>query len=301
MMRMLRAALRALSIAVLALALTGCMKLDMELNLSADDTANGTMTFALDKQLLQLTGGSFEDLTGGETPLPSGVNVSSSDYEDDEFVGRTYAFEDVPIEQMNDSTDKDSMRIRREGDAFVISGALDLTTDALEGGAGGQLGQAALETAQVRIAISFPGPVQSATGEVDGNTVTWTPKVGERTELSAVGRAIGSGEGNALPWIAVALLVAVAIVVGAMLLSRRNRRPPDTPILGPPPASVPGGVPSAPAPDQPVMPSPAPDQPVDTPAPEQPVEPHRPVAPPPGPSGPPMAPPDEPGTEPDGR
>ena len=71
------------------------------------------------------------------------------------------------------------------------------------------------------------------------------------------------------------LLVAAAIVA-AVMLRRRNRRAPGGPIPVEPPASVPGGVPSPPAPAQAVPPSRAPDQPVDMPPPEQPVEPHRP-------------------------
>jgi hypothetical protein len=292
---------RSLSFAIVAMTMTACLKLDMRIDLSSNDTASGTMTFALDKELVRLTGGSFDQLTGGETPLPSGVDVSSSDYEDDTFVGKTYTFHDVPIEQMSDSTDAESLQIRRQGDTYVVSGVLDLTTDALEGGAGGQLGQAALQSAEVRVAITFPGPVQSATGQIDGRTVTWMPKVGERTVLSAVGSAIGSDGVGAAVWIVIALLVAAAVVAGAVLVTRRNRRgsqapmgsgwggsgstpiaptaTPAGPISGEPPASAPGGVPSPPASAGPVPLTGAPDQPVGGPIPEQPVEPHRPVAP----------------------
>jgi hypothetical protein len=299
--RMLRAGRRVLPIALLVFAMTGCMKLDMDLKLSSDDTVAGTVTFALDKQLVELTGGSFDALTNGETPLPSGVDVSASDYEDDRFVGKTYTFDDAPIEQMNDSTDADSLRIRREGDTYVVSGALDLTADALEGGAGGQLGQAALQNAQVRIAITFPGAVQSATGQIDGNTVTWTPKIGEQTELSAVGSAVGSSGGSTLLWIVIAVLAAAAIVAVVLVRSRRNRRPPEGPIVGQPPAPVPGGVPSPPAPEQPVMPIPAPDQPADTSVPAQPIEPHRPVIPPPDPTDTPRSAPGGAGDDPEHR
>ncbi len=296
----MRATARAL-ILVLALAMTGCLKLDMQLELSPDDTASGTTTFALDRDLVRLSGSTFDQLTGGETPLPSGVDVTSSDYEDGQFVGKTYAFRDVPIERISDPTSADSLQIRREDDTFVVDGALDLTTEALQGGEGSQLGQSALESAQVRIAITFPGEVRSATGQVDGRTVIWTPKVGERTRISAVGSAIATGGANIALWVAIAVLAAVAIVAGAMLLLRRTRRPPESPIPGfsgapstplpstpmpggptpgAPPPSTQGGVPSAPAPEQPTPPSRAPDQPVEGPVPEQPVEPHRPVAPP---------------------
>jgi hypothetical protein len=301
MSRTLRGAVRALSFGALVLSMTGCLKLDMHLKLSPDDTASGTMTFALDKELVQLTGGSFDELTGGETPLPSDVDVTSSDYQDDRFVGKTYTFHDVPIEKMNDSTDTDSLHIRRDGDTYVISGTLDLTSDALEGGAGGQLGQSALQSAQVRIDITFPGAVQSATGQIDGNSVTWTPKIGERTDLSAVGSAIASGGVSTVLWIVIGLLLVAAIVAVALLRTRRNRRAPEVPIPGEPPASVPGGVPSPPAPDQAVTPISAPDQPVDMPPPVQPVEPHRPVAPPSGSPDAPGTAPTRPGDEPEQR
>ncbi|HEX5950895.1 MAG TPA: hypothetical protein VFZ96_07825, partial [Actinomycetota bacterium] len=51
-------------IASLAVLLTGCLKLDMQLDVQADDTVDGSVVFAVNKDVLSLTGGSFADLIG---------------------------------------------------------------------------------------------------------------------------------------------------------------------------------------------------------------------------------------------
>jgi hypothetical protein len=108
---------------------------------------------------------------------------------------------------------------------------------------------------ELRIAITFPGPVsQQSGGTITGNTVTWTPAFGEKTEIRAIGSAIGSGHGAVL-WILIGLAVLLAVVVALILMrSRRNHgvHEPDHGVTAAPPAPAP----SAPT-DPPVQPPPA--------------------------------------------
>lgn len=59
--------------AVLALLLSACIKLDMNLTVNSDNTVSGTIIFALNKQLIELSGQSADDLLGSAAPVPSGV------------------------------------------------------------------------------------------------------------------------------------------------------------------------------------------------------------------------------------
>ncbi len=87
-----------------------------------------------------------------------------------------------------------------------------------------------LKNFEFKIAITFPGEVKSATGEIDGRTVTWQPKFGENTPVEAVASAIPSASS---PLLMILLIVAGALVLGAiafMLTHRKATAPATGPI-----------------------------------------------------------------------
>ncbi|MGZ4149814.1 MAG: hypothetical protein ACXVQJ_07230, partial [Actinomycetota bacterium] len=59
---MLRTGGRVLALVALALLLSGCLKLDEHLTLKPDNTVDGTVTFGVSKQLIQMTGQSASDV-----------------------------------------------------------------------------------------------------------------------------------------------------------------------------------------------------------------------------------------------
>jgi hypothetical protein len=224
----LRTVARVAMVAALALLLTGCLKLDMDLAIQTDDTVDGSVVFAVNKDVLELTGGSIEDLTGGETPFPSDVEgVTTEDYDDGEFAGQQFSFDGVPIGVFASNTDDpDALSITREGDTFEVSGALDLTQGATGAtGLGGA--EQFFESAEIRIAITFPGEVIESNGTVDGNTVTWEPAFGERIEIQATGSAVeGASSSNTLLWVVIGLaVVALAVIVVVVVMMNRRKAP----------------------------------------------------------------------------
>ena len=216
----LRSSGRAVVVCLLAILMTGCIKLNMDLQLRSDDTVDGSVIFAVNKQVLQLTGKSFDDLTGGQSAVPSGVPVRTSDYDDDQYSGKKYTFEDVPISRFSGDGSTDSLSIVHQGDVFVVSGALDLSAADTS-----QIPNAdqALGTADISLSITFPGAVQAASagGVISGNTVTWRPKFGEKTQIAATGSAIATG-GGVLPWILLGAAVLIVLIVVRVLLARRK-------------------------------------------------------------------------------
>lgn len=287
MVARMRTAGRIVAVVVLAFLLSACLKLDMDLQVSATNTVSGTVIFAVQKQLLELAGGSVDDLVG-EAPLPSDApGVTVADYEDDEFAGKQFTFDAVPIDQFSGETE-DELTITRQGDVFHVSGVLDLSSG-LSGATGvsGFDPSTFLEGAQLRIRITFPGPVSDANGEIDGNTVTWVPEVGERLELTATASAIESGGDSSMTlWLIIGAVVLVLAIVLAVVLSKRrtapamagagaeggeagmpptaapSAAPPDgAPPAATPPSAEPGGM--APPPAEPAPPPPPPPSPPD--------------------------------------
>ncbi|GIU99928.1 MAG: hypothetical protein KatS3mg014_1544 [Actinomycetota bacterium] len=211
-------------LAGLALLLTGCLKLDIDLRIQPDDTVDGAVVFAVAKDLVELGGGSFEDIVQ-ETPFPSDVEgVRVEEYDDGDFVGQRYVFDGVALEMFAASPDPDSLRIVREGDTFRVSGALDLAGPT---GVTGPDPAALFSSAEIRVAITFPGEVISSNGKVEGTTVVWEPKFGERLEIQATGSAIPSGGGFGAMTVALLVVgvVALAAIAALVVTSRRRAAP----------------------------------------------------------------------------
>ncbi len=181
---------RVMAVGVLAVLMSACLKLDMNLNVSSDNTVSGSVIFAVEKSLLELSGQSFDDILGSSAPLPSDAEgVSVTDYEDDQFAGKEYTFDSVPLAQFaGDSSGQ--LSITRDGDVFHVSGTLDLSSVGATGPSGlsgfdpGQF----LQGAELKIQITFPGEVTESNGEISGNSVTWVPVIGESLDLQATAK-----------------------------------------------------------------------------------------------------------------
>jgi hypothetical protein len=236
---------KGLAFGALVILLSSCIKLNMDLTVSTDDTVSGTAIVAIDKQLLAATGQPVDQIFGGDTIAPAGTNgVTTKDYEDDTFIGQEITFEDAPIAALSESEDPDALKIVRDGDVFTVTGALDMTNDA-GADATNEAVQDALASADIRISITFPGPVTSSNGDANGNAVSWSPKVGERTELHAQGSAIPSSSPSPVLWIVVAVIAVLGVIGGVLVLRRRSvaaegpsdaaaPEAPDPPMVEPP-------------------------------------------------------------------
>jgi len=89
---------------------------------------------------------------------------------------------------------------------------------------GGDLAKGLFSSAQMRIAVRFPGKVISSSGEIsaDGKQVIWTPVIGERNELSATVELPNVKKFVMYAGIGIGLLVLLLI---AFLLGRKAKKP----------------------------------------------------------------------------
>jgi hypothetical protein len=264
--------------ATIALSLSGCIKLNVDLTLQPDNTIDGTMIVAVNQAILQLSGQDPKALADdlnkqilkGDSKLET---VRTEAYSDGTFVGTKITFLDEPITTFNGSSaspsasptdgtsSSDQLKIVREGDDFVVSGAfnpsasgasLDTSPDA----------SALMTGAQLLVSITFPGEVKTHNGTLKGRTVTWTPKMGEPTEMQARGSALG---GSSIPlWLlaagAAVLLVLLGLLIAWLIIRGRRKAVPaqaqamapgfnSPPVMYAPDGNVAAGtIPTAPAP-----------------------------------------------------
>jgi hypothetical protein len=220
--RRIRRALAGLAIALL---LAGCFKVNMNLDVAADDTVSGIAVIAVDESLLELSGQSVDDLFAEMdlSDLPPGS--SADPYREDGFVGQQITFESVPLSEfaesgaLSGSATGEELSIVREGDEFRVSGGFDMSGQEFTGT---EVPQQFLDNFEFSISITFPGEVKSATGDIDGNTVTWQPRVGENTRIEAVASAIPS---SSSPVMLIVLIAIGALVLGAVVYFLTHRTP----------------------------------------------------------------------------
>jgi hypothetical protein len=214
---------RVLGSAALAVLLAGCFKVNMDLDVTADNTVSGTAVVAVEESLLELSGQNVDQLFADMdlSDLPPGSE--SEPYEEDGFVGRQITFEEVPLSEftgngtLSGTASGEELNIVREGDEFHVTGGFDMSGQEFTGT---EIPQQFLENFEFRISITFPGPVSSASGDIDGNTVTWEPRVGQNTEIQAVASAIPS---SSSPLLMIVLIAAGALVLGAIVYFLTHR------------------------------------------------------------------------------
>lgn len=247
-MRILRVAVAA----ALVLVLSGCVKLDMNLAVQPDNTVNGAVVLAVDKKLQGMAGGNLSDLLNqGTTTQPTQGHVTQQPYDDGTYAGTQMNFSGVPISQFQSGSNGNDLSITRDGDTFRVSGTLDMSTAGGASGAssGSSASAAPIDLAalgaspQLRVRLTFPGAVLSSNGVVDGRTVTWTPKAGEKIVLRAVASATPAS--SAGMWLVVGGLVAGLALMGGLLVVTMRRRPTASAAAEVPAGSILPGVSSA--------------------------------------------------------
>jgi hypothetical protein len=281
---------------LVAAGLSGCVKMDMQLDLQSDDTVDGSMVFAISSALAEMTGQDPDTLIDelqGDDLVDQGSITRTEPYDDGEYIGSRIYFEGEALDNFSGAGGTDELSIVREGDEFVVSGRMDLSDDSLGTGGGDDMFAGLMEGFDIQISITFPGKVSEHNGELSGTTVTWRPALGETNEMSARGSAIdGGGSGLPLPLligIGAAVLVALGLILFFVLRSRRSATAPAAAPAGYAPEGYP---PAGAAPQATSYAPPAPAAPDAGYAPPAPPAPGyaAPAAPPPAPAEPPAPP-----------
>ncbi|WP_454850682.1 LppM family (lipo)protein [Promicromonospora soli] len=233
-------------LAVLTLALSGCVRLGIEVDLKPDDAAASNMVLAVEDRYLDRTGQSPDDvidtLTQGQDD-PAQDALRTEKFTQDGYTGTRYVYPDVGIGDVGARVGW-PIEVVRKGDDYLVSGVLDLTEQGL-GGRGG----ASMDNLSVTVDITFPGKVKASNGTVDGNTVRWEPPIGETVEISARGSALGpkekkdaaaaTGATEMIPvvpeWVVLVLglsglviFLLIGVIVWQAMLRVRDRRPAET-------------------------------------------------------------------------
>ena len=203
--------------------LTGCIRLGIDLQVNQNKTMSGTMIFALSDSIAAL-GGDSSTLSQGDLIDPKTKGVTVRPYKKDGYTGEEYDLKDVPIAAFNPGGKNDSFTITETSKKITVNGYMDFSDTSGGGAIGSQLASTMMSSADIHISIKFPYDVTSSTGVIssDKKTVTWRPKIGEKTQLQAVVEIPSTSYVTYL--VAALVLVLILILVGLILARRRRIR-----------------------------------------------------------------------------
>ena len=196
--------------ATAVLALSGCIKIDMDMKVKSNDRLDGTFIVGFSTQLIELMGQKKSDfiksMKTDTKSLPKGAKTST--YDKNGFVGTQVSFKDLPVSEFTKVTSSaagvaatttggasgDDLKLvkSKDGKSWNFSGTMDL-----KGSSGTDSSTPDLSAitkgmkAEVRIKMTFPGKItkHDRAGKVSGNTITWTPKMGEKIVMQATANA----------------------------------------------------------------------------------------------------------------
>jgi hypothetical protein len=227
---------RILALGVLVLALTGCVRFQADLTLNPENTVDGSIVVAV--LVTEDTDDAREQATSAAAQIESELlgslrdasGVTTSDYEEDEYLGSRIEFDDVALDAFSGQGD-DALKIVRDGNEYVFTGALDFSGEAAPDE------ESEGDDDNLTVAVTFPGTVTEHNGELTGTTVSWSSAGDQRLEMSARGAATPAGPPILLIvgiGLVVLLIVAAVIAVLLFVRSRAKKTAATAPAVGEP-------------------------------------------------------------------
>ncbi|MDR3360094.1 MAG: hypothetical protein LBO20_05515, partial [Bifidobacteriaceae bacterium] len=221
-------------VVLLALGLASCGKVAAEFDVNADNTVEESFVLAASEDWLEQTAGTkgvsydaalaeFRDLVEEsieQEAFGAGGDGSYTDFKERGFAGvRWTARNPVSLDEFNlgdgeGENESTYITVTRVGDDFQVEGAVDLSFPEMSEGVTSVGGSP--DELSVEIRMTFPGKVKSGSGRIDGRSITFSPELGEVTELKAVASAKPMVNLLLMAAGGVTLLLVVVVVVLAL-------------------------------------------------------------------------------------
>lgn len=221
------------------LATAGCIKVDMGVTVSDQDTVSGSTVFAFNSKMVEIAkqNGAGEDMFDTTSLFAAQDGITTEAYTDGDYVGTKYTFKDISIDKFFSQSDSSSLNIQRKGDQLIVSGLMDTSggSSDVDSVRNNPKTKALFDGSGIKVSITLPGQIISTNGKQDGNTITWTGEVGKIINFKAVadtsGKVVASNPTTASRnttgdsgwvWYLVAGVLVVGGVVAFVLLRKRS-------------------------------------------------------------------------------
>lgn len=257
--------------AVLALALSGCVHADRAVTLHGDGSGVYTLTVGFSEQLVSLAG---DQLSASMDTYGAKVKQAGGSYRHYDDTGYSYWAYTRPfksVAQLNQlvqenpnlgsgagsaagsaTSTQDTLTFSEQAgllsNTFHVTGHISLKNLAGTTDTGGIDISSYLKDIRESFSVTMPGAISAHTGGVvNGDTVTYTIHYGEETDIAVTGSALNTA---LLAPLGIGVIVVLALVVAGAVVMRRRKRPPT-----PEPVAVGAPVGQGAAFDYPTVPS----------------------------------------------
>ena len=202
---MKRFLVRVVAGATAVVALSGCIKLDMDMKIKSNDKIDGSVIVGFSSQLIEMMGQKKADFikemqtSVKQSDLPKGAKTST--YDKNGFVGTQISFKDLPASDFRKATGAaagaaastsggasgDDFKLVKKDGKWNFTGTMDLKGTGSKSGSPDLAALGSSVKAEVRIKLTFPGKItkHDKAGKVDGKSITWSPKMGEKINMQA--------------------------------------------------------------------------------------------------------------------
>jgi hypothetical protein len=189
--------------ATLAFALSGCIKMDMDMNVKNNGKIDGSAVIAFSSQLLEMSGQKKSEMIASIKKdwkdLPKGAKAEI--YDKDGYIGQKLVFKDMAAEDFAKATEStgssnptgggDDLVLVKVGNTWKFSGTMDMKGE-LTGGAGtsGDMSKL-MKGLKIKIKMTFPGKItkHDKDGKVKDKSITWEPQAGQKVVMLAIANA----------------------------------------------------------------------------------------------------------------
>lgn len=215
--------------AILLIALTGCVSVNYEVTLNKDGTADVAYIYGFEKETLQQLGASAEDMTSDMKANAETSNYQIEAYSDDKIEGfkakkhienlSEISLEDAFGSENVKDSEENQIKIEKKGSKTFYSqkASIDLS----------EMDESTASMVTMKYVIKLPVKVgENNASEVseDGKTLTWNLKAGETNEISF------EAESNYLTtiiMISIAILLVIIILIVVFLNKGKKNKKSD--------------------------------------------------------------------------
>lgn len=215
--------------AILLVALTGCVSVNYEVTLNKDGTADVAYIYGFEKEMLEQLGASAEDMTSDMKANAETSNYQIEAYSDDKVEGfkakkhienlSELSLEDAFGSENVKDSEENQIKIEKKGPKTVYSQNASIDLSGMD--------ESTESMVTMKYVIKLPVKVgENNASEVseDGKTLTWNLKAGETNEISF------EAESNYLTtiiMISIAILLVIIILIVVFLNKGKKNKKSD--------------------------------------------------------------------------
>lgn len=193
--------------------LTGCLRAQISMGVSADDRVSG--------QIVAATVPTSDSDTGPQLVAPSSLadKIRISEYDEDGYVGTEARFSDLSfgdVQTLGSMSEQAvgsfQLVLQRSGDTVTLDGSADLQSVPVQG-------------SDVQFTIAFPARIGTTNGTREGdNIITWKLPAGEIATMRAEVNYPDPNTRSFAGWAGIVggVTIGVAAIIGAMAWVNRN-------------------------------------------------------------------------------